>query len=74
MADNNTGNVFKETISALLSIIEVYDSSLKENSERIASHCIMFCRKLKLSKEESERIYFAGLLHDIGMFHVPCSC
>ena len=71
MADNNTGNIFKETISALLSIIEVYDSSLKENSERIASHCIMFCRKLKLSREESERIYFAGLLHDIGMFHIP---
>jgi len=71
MADNNTGNIFKETISALLSIIEVYDSSLKENSERIASHCIMFSRKLKLSKEESERIYFAGLLHDIGMFHIP---
>jgi HD-GYP domain-containing protein (c-di-GMP phosphodiesterase class II) len=71
MAVNNTGNIFKETISALLSIIEVYDSSLKENSERIASHCIMFCRKLKLSKEESEKIYFAGLLHDIGMFHIP---
>jgi HD-like signal output (HDOD) protein len=31
----------------------------------------MFSRKLKLSKEESERIYFAGLLHDIGMFHIP---
>jgi hypothetical protein len=31
MADNNTGNIFKETIGALLSIIEVYDSSLKEN-------------------------------------------
>ncbi len=65
------GNVFKETVSALLSVVEVYDSALRENSERIASNCIRFCRKLKLSKEDGERIYFSGLLHDIGMFHVP---
>jgi len=71
MAEGKTGNLFKETVSALLSVIEMYDSSLRESSGRIAGNCIAFCRKLKLSKEESERIYFAGLLHDIGMFHVP---
>jgi len=71
MAPASPGNLFKETVSALLSVLEVYDSALRENSERIASNCIRFCRKLNLSKEEGERIYFAGLLHDIGMFHVP---
>jgi len=71
MADNQAGNIFKETVNALLSVIETYDSALKERSERVASQCLMSCRKLNLSKKESERIYFAGLLHDIGMFCLP---
>jgi len=71
MADDKTGNIFKETVNALLSVIETYDSALRERSERVASQCLMSCRKLNLSKKESERIYFAGLLHDIGMFCLP---
>jgi len=71
MVDDKTGNIFRETVSALLSVIETYDSALKERSERVATQCLMSCRKLNLSKKESERIYFAGLLHDIGMFCLP---
>ena len=71
MPDNKAGNIFKETVNALLSVIETYDSALRERSERVASQCIMSCRKLNLSKKETERIYFAGLLHDIGMFCLP---
>lgn len=71
MAVKNPGNIFKETVSALLTVMEVYDSAMRENAERIASNCIRFCRELKRSKKDSEEIYFAGLLHDIGMFRIP---
>jgi len=71
MTVKNPGNIFKETVSAFLTVMEVYDPALRENAERIASNCIRFCKKLRLSKTESEEIYFAGLLHDIGMFRVP---
>ncbi len=65
------GAYFKEMVNALLAVIESCDVSIRSNSERIAKNCIGFARHLKLPKKEIDQVYLAGLLHDIGMFHIP---
>ncbi|MFC1591775.1 HDOD domain-containing protein [Thermodesulfobacteriota bacterium] len=62
---------FNEMVRALLSVIEEKDVSIRTNSERIARDCMIFAKGLKLPKGETNKVYLAGLLHDIGMIHLP---
>ncbi|HOO44948.1 MAG TPA: HDOD domain-containing protein [Deltaproteobacteria bacterium] len=69
---NSAYQVFlKQVIKALISIIEERDVFIKGHSERVASNCIFFAKKLSLPKKDLDSIYLAGMLHDIGMFYVP---
>jgi HD-like signal output (HDOD) protein len=63
---------FKEVVFAvaktLVALIEEKDPFLRKHSERVASNCANFCEEYKIvGKEDIETIYFAGLLHDIGI-------
>jgi len=61
-----------EIVGALLDLIEEVDPFLKKHSERVANNCANFCKKFKvIDEEELDTIYFAGLLHDIGLVGVP---
>ena len=60
-----------ELLKTLVSLIEEKDESMGGHSQRVASNCVHFSRKLNLPKTEIEKIYFAGLLHDIGMVYNP---
>ncbi len=70
-AAKKPGVYFKEMVSALLTVIEAWDVSIRRNSERMAKNSIGFSRHLKLGKKEADQMYLACLLHDIGMFHLP---
>jgi len=61
---------FSEMVRALLAIIENKDASLRKNSERIAQAAKKFCIQLNLPRGETERVYLAALLHDIGMINI----
>jgi HD-GYP domain-containing protein (c-di-GMP phosphodiesterase class II) len=53
-------------------MIEEKDPFLKQHSERVANNSANFCEEFKIFDEEgSETIYYAGLLHDIGIIGVP---
>lgn len=58
-------------VRILVSLIEEKDNFLKGHSERVANLCVSFGRKLRLSEKNLENIHIAGLLHDLGMIHLP---
>ena len=61
-----------EVIGTLTAMIEEKDPFLKQHSERVANHSANFCEEFKIFDEVGiETIYYAGLLHDIGVMGVP---
>ena len=70
-AASTKDNHLMDLVRVLVSLIEEKDIFLKGHSERVASTCASFSRKLGLSEEEIEKHYLAGLLHDLGMIHMP---
>jgi HD-GYP domain-containing protein (c-di-GMP phosphodiesterase class II) len=67
---------FKEIVfdvaKTLVALIEEKDPFLRKHSERVASNCANFCEEYKIvGQEDIETIYFAGLLHDIGIVAIP---
>lgn len=64
-------NYYSETVRAFLSLIEEKDASIKAHSERVARMCLGFCKKLGVASGDAQKIYLAGLLHDLGLIYVP---
>ena len=61
-----------EVVKTLVALIEEKDPYLKKHSERVANNCANFCEQFKLlGPDDIEAVFFAGLLHDIGMVTVP---
>lgn len=62
---------FLETVTALVSATEVKDKYTEGHSRRVASNARALALGAKLSEEDAERIYIAGLLHDMGKIGIP---
>jgi putative nucleotidyltransferase with HDIG domain len=60
-----------QTITALAEAIDAKDTYTRGHSERVAVYASRIAGKMNLSKEMIERVYFAGLLHDVGKIGVP---
>jgi len=61
-----------EVVKTLVALLEEKDPFLKKHSERVANNCANFCEEFKILRtEDIETIFFAGLLHDIGIVAVP---
>lgn len=64
-------DLFKELAMTLISVMEEKGSHLSGHSERVAGRCVNFSRLLNLPKPEIDKIYLAGLFHNIGMVYIP---
>ena len=63
---------FLDVIRTFTALIEEKDPFLKLHSQQVANNCANFCEKFKIFEEdEIDKIYYAGLLHDIGLIFVP---
>lgn len=62
---------FVETTMALVSAIEAKDKYTEGHSRRVAEYAKRLAARVGLSEYEAERIYVAGVLHDIGKIGVP---
>ena len=63
---------FMELVETLVTVIEQKDKFMKGHSQKVADLCTGFAKTLKMSQRAHvEKIYFAGLLHDIGMVYIP---
>ncbi len=60
-----------QTIRALAEAIDAKDHYTRGHSERVAVYASRIARHMNMRKELIERVYFAGLLHDVGKIGVP---
>ena len=61
-----------EVIGTLTAMIEEKDPFIRKHCERVANNSANFCEEFKIFDEAgNEAIYYAGLLHDIGIFGIP---
>ena len=60
-----------QTIRALAEAIDAKDAYTRGHSERVAVYASRIARQMRLPTETIERVYFAGLLHDVGKIGIP---
>lgn len=61
----------EKTIDLIVSTLQEKNPREKNHSNRVAHLCKEIAKKLGLSHSVKERIYTAGLLHDIGKIGIP---
>jgi response regulator RpfG family c-di-GMP phosphodiesterase len=64
---------YVQTIRALAEAVDAKDAYTRGHSERVGVYASRIARGLSLRKELIERVYIAGLLHDVGKIGVPDS-
>ncbi|HNY83063.1 MAG TPA: transporter substrate-binding domain-containing protein [Thermotogota bacterium] len=60
------GKFQKDLLMGMIKILEIYDPHTKGHSENVASLSARFAEELGISSDLIQRIYWAGLVHDIG--------
>lgn len=60
-----------QTIRALAEAIDAKDAYTRGHSERVAVYASRIAGEMKLDKQLIERVYFSGLLHDVGKIGIP---
>jgi len=68
---NTDSDLFKELAMTLISVMEEKGAHLSGHAERVAGRCVNFSRLIQLPKSEIDKIYLAGLFHNIGMVYIP---
>lgn len=61
----------KETITALSNTVEAKDRYTNGHSKRVAKYAREIAKRLGFSEPEQRRVYYAGMLHDVGKIRVP---
>ena len=72
-AKEQTQQLSVEVMEALAHTIDAKDEYTKGHSTRVALYSKMIAQKMGMEEAQCERIYFMGLLHDIGKIGVPNS-
>jgi len=62
---------YVQTIRALAEAVDAKDAYTRGHSERVGVYASRIARELGLRKDMIERVYIAGLLHDVGKIGVP---
>ena len=60
-----------QTIGALAEAVDAKDPYTRGHSERVGFYASRIAREMGLARELIERIYIAGLLHDVGKIGIP---
>ncbi len=63
--------LYEETIMALAKTVDAKDPYTRGHSQRVATYAKFLAYRLDWSEEDQQRIYYMGLLHDIGKIGIP---
>jgi HD-GYP domain-containing protein (c-di-GMP phosphodiesterase class II) len=58
-------------VRAIINAIDAKDTYTCGHSDRVASYAKRIAKRLGLSDDECERVFMAGVLHDVGKIGVP---
>ncbi len=61
----------KEIILSIIHIVEIHDPYTKGHSESVARISVEIAKELDFSEKDLEKVYWAGLVHDLGKILVP---
>lgn len=64
-------DAFDNVIASLMQLIQLKNANLYLHSQQVANYAVSVAAKMRLPREEIERIRLAALLHDIGHLTVP---
>jgi hypothetical protein len=65
--------LFEQTATAFVSAVEKKDIYVKGNAERVAGYAKRIAEACGKDEQECERIYYAAMLHDVGLIGIPDS-
>lgn len=65
--------IIMQSMSTFANMIDAKDPYTKGHSTRVAIYASEIARRMKLSKEEIDTIFYVGLLHDCGKIGIPDS-
>jgi putative nucleotidyltransferase with HDIG domain len=69
----NANETINGVVSTLMLLIQLKDAKLYLHSQQVANYAVSIAAKMRLPRDEIERIRIAALLHDIGHLTVPNS-
>jgi putative nucleotidyltransferase with HDIG domain len=64
-------NLQKGLVLSMIQILEYYDEFTKGHSENVAKYAAAMAEKLGMSKSDIKKLYWTGLVHDIGKLMLP---
>ncbi|HCZ06219.1 MAG TPA: hypothetical protein DHV12_03650 [Thermotogae bacterium] len=65
------GRLHNKVALTIAKALEYYDTYTRGHSERVAKYTSLLAERLNLPRETVKRLYWAGLLHDIGKIFIP---
>ncbi len=71
MLNNELVDMHKSFLESFVRMMEARDSYTKGHSQRVAFYAKSIAKALGYNQVEQEKIYTAGLLHDIGKIGIP---
>lgn len=66
-------DLVNESLRTIANIIDTKDEYTRGHSIRVAIYSRMLAQRMGMSEHDQERIYYIGMLHDIGKIGIPTS-
>jgi hypothetical protein len=67
----NDVRIILQSMNTFINFIDAKDPYTRGHSKRVAMYAAEIAKRMRLSDDEVQNIYYAGLLHDAGKISVP---
>lgn len=67
----NDVRIILQSMNTFINFIDAKDPYTRGHSKRVAMYAAEIAKRMRLSEDEVQNIYYAGLLHDAGKISVP---
>lgn len=67
----NDVRIILQSMNTFISFIDAKDPYTRGHSKRVAMYAAEIAKRMRLSEDEVQNIYYAGLLHDSGKISIP---